>query len=163
MVVAAALSGCSSAPQISDTGYVGTWGRGNERVRSTIAIVKDGERYRFRWTAAVEDDSWKVKCGWDGNCQEFVNDDQVATYVIESLLDPESGRLHVKSTRTGSEKSPPLTNVDLDELVVEFGGKVLRSYVIQRNNDHYAPGEGSTRYFDKVSDDVDDPPPASKG
>ena len=163
MVVAAALAGCSSAPKISDTGYVGTWGRGNDRARSTIAIVKDGEGYRFRWTAASPDEMWKVTCGWDGHCKEFVKDEQVASYVIESVLDPESGRLHVKSTRTGSQKRPPMNNVDLDELVVEFGGKVLRSYIIQRNDEHFAPGEGSTRYFDKVSDEVDDPPPASKG
>ena len=162
MFVAVALAGCSSAPQISDTGYVGTWGRGNERSRSTIAIVKVGEGYRFRWIAASENEKWKVICDWEGNCKELLKDEQVATYLIEPSLDPASGRLHVKTTRTGSKTSPPIHNVDLDELVVESGGKVLRSYIIQRNEDHYPPGEGSTRFFDKVSDEVDDPPPASK-
>jgi hypothetical protein len=161
IVVAVALSGCSRAPRISDTGYVGTWARGTERSRSTIAIVKDGNEYRFRWTAATDDGTWKVTCGWDGNCKEFAKDQQVASYVIEIRLDPETSRLRVKNTRIGTPKSPE-NNMDVDELVVEKGGKVLRSYVIQRNDQHFEPGKGSTRYFDKVSDEVDDPPPASR-
>jgi len=161
MVIAAALAGCSRPPRVSDTGYAGTWGRGSVRARSTLAIVKDGAEYRFRWTAVSDDDKWKVTCDWDGKCQEFTKGEQVASYGLDCRVDPETGRLRVKTTRTGTPKSPD-NHTDVDELVVEPGGKVLRSSVIQRDDEHFAAGAGSTRFFDKVSDDVDDPPSTAK-
>ena len=156
----AALVACSSAPKISDTGYVGTWGRGNDRARSTIAIVKDGDGYRFRWQGLGDSGGWRVTCGWDGSCKEFARGELIATYIIQTSVDPGTGRLRVTTTRTGTSKSPG-DNVDVDEIVVESGGKVLRSYVVQRNEQRYEAGKGSTRLFDKISDRVDDPPSTS--
>lgn len=161
MIVAAVLSGCSSPPKISDTGYTGTWSRGNDHARSIIAIVNDGGTYRFRWTQKSQGGTTRVTCDWDGKCEQFKDDAKIATYVIDCRMDADKKHLMVKLSRTGTPRSPD-THTDLDELVVDSGGKRLRSFVVQHDAEHFVLGAGPTRYFDKVSDDVDDPPSKSR-
>lgn len=159
-VLAGVLAGCSCAPAVSDTGYVGTWARGNDRATSTIAIAKDGEQYRFRWTVASVDGKWKVRCDWEGNCEEFVEADKVATYKFDCWFDSGRDRLMVKMVRTGTERSPDShTDIDVLELEPGKGGTVLWSHTIQRDDRHFEPGAGPTRYFTKVSNAITDPPP----
>lgn len=157
--LAMALAACERAPKISDTGYVGTWARGNPQATSTIAIVKEGEAYRFRWNVTSADDKWKVRCDWEGNCEEFMGEERVATYKFDCWFDEAKNRLMVKFTRAGTEKSPD-SHTDIDELELEPGkaGTVLWSHTIQRDDTHFKPGEGPTRYFNKVSDEVSSPP-----
>jgi hypothetical protein len=46
----------------------------------------------------------------------------------------------------------------VDELLVESGGKTLRSVTIERDGTIYEGGRGPQRTFTKVGDSVADPP-----
>ena len=48
--MAAMLAACGVPPMVSDTGYLGTWSRGNERSVSIVAITRVEDRGLFRWT-----------------------------------------------------------------------------------------------------------------
>jgi hypothetical protein len=123
--------------------------------------LKDGEVYRFRWALTSDDKKWSVKCDWNGSCEESLKDKKIASYAFDCHIDPEKGRLHVKMVRTGTPDSPD-SHTDIDELVVDSDGKVLRSFTIQQDAEKFAPGKGPARFFDKVSDAVDDPPAPPK-
>jgi hypothetical protein len=150
-----ALPGC--APPLSDTGYVGTWTRGSERSKSTIAIHKESDRYLFRWKVDTADGKWRVRCDWDGRCEEHVDGAKVAEYRFETRVDPASGHLLVECNGNVT-KPKPLTVHYLDELVVEPGGRVLWSYTLQRGGQTFEGEARPRRSFDKVSDDVGEAP-----
>ncbi len=149
-----AASGCTVRPKVSDTGYTGTWARGNDRVRSTISIVRHGDGYRFRWSKSSYDGKFAVRCGWDGACVETLNGVSVASHRFATALDRGTGTLKVSvvESRLVPEK---LDLRYVDELTVEDGGKVLRSTTIERDGVVLDAGGGRpTRTFDKVADAV---------
>lgn len=149
------LPGC--APRLSDTGYTGTWTRGSERSQSTIAIHKDSERYLFRWKVDTADGKWRVRCDWDGRCEEHVDGEKVAEYRFDTRLDPASGSLLVECTGNVT-KPKPLAVHYVDELVLEPGGRVLWSYTLLRGGQTFEGEARPRRSFHKVSDEVGEPP-----
>jgi hypothetical protein len=149
---------CSARPKISDTGYTGTWSKGNDRVISIVAIAKVGERYLFRWTKRSYDGKLEIRCGWDGRCEERLNGRSMATYEFRTQVDPASGRLVVECDERRLE--PEKLSLDYrDELVVEPGGKVLSSYTVERSGTVLSGDERPRRSFDKVADAVSGPLP----
>jgi hypothetical protein len=156
MLVSLVLA-CRSRPRITDRGYEGTWQRGNDRVRSTISILKRGDRYLFRWSQTTKDESWLVRCGWDGRCVETVDGKKVSDYVFRTWIDEKTGRLMVESSRTGSATSKVDVH-DVDQLEVEAGGTTLVCHTVERNGQRYPVGGGPARWFSKIADKVFDPP-----
>lgn len=148
--------GCSVKPRISDTGYVGTWDRGNERVRSVVAIARDGEGYRFRWTKSSSDGKFSIRCGWDGACEERLNGVKVAEYRFAAALDSGTATLKVKVTelRLVPER---LELRYVDELVLEPGGLGLVSYTIEKDGVILSGASRPQRAFKKVADGVASP------
>src|SRR5258705_11107985 len=65
-LAATMLSACDLPPMLSDTGYRGTWQRGNVRNISLVAITEVGGRWYFRWTKRSFDGRLTVLCEWDG-------------------------------------------------------------------------------------------------
>jgi hypothetical protein len=152
-----ALAACSAS--VSDTGYVGTWSRGNDRVRSTIAIAERDGTYLFRWGKESSDGRVKVRCDWDGNCVELSDGLEVARYHFRPWIDPASGRLRVECRGTIFTAEKPEVHY-IDELEVRDDGKRLVAYTVERAGQQYS-GRGRPRFkFTKVSDTVTDPPPA---
>ncbi len=152
-----AACGCTVRPKVSDTGYAGTWARGNDRVRSTISIVRDGDGYRFRWSKASHDGKFAVRCDRDGVCKETLNGKLVARHRFSTSVDPATGRLRVAAAE--SRLLPEKVEIRyVDELTVEDGGRVLRSTTIERDGTALAEGSRPTRTFDKVADAVADLP-----
>ncbi len=144
-------TGCGN--RVSDTGYIGTWSRGNNSARSTISIAKQGDQYRFHWKLARKDGQWSVTCDKNAHCEEFLEGKRVAEYQFSTRVDPATGYLIVHGDQTIYGKTVE-KRLDIDELIVEGGGLKLGSYTIERNGTKMKRGEGPTRYFDKVSDDI---------
>lgn len=141
---------CEPGARISDTGYVGTWERGNDKVRSRVAIRKDGAAYRFRWTQSNADASWTVACDWEGECTEHLDGAKIAAFRFQTSIDPESGHLLVDVLR--SETSGGKGDyADRDELVLEPGGLKLWSYTVQHDGQPVTRGRGPARLLTKVS------------
>ncbi len=159
LVALAVLSGpaCRLKPKVSDTGYVGTWSRGNDRGVSTVAIARVGDAYRFRWWKRTFDPArglaLDVRCEWNGRCEERLFGELIATYEFSTRTDPATGRLLVEchERRVAPEKKDIHY---VDELVVEPGGKVLWSYTDQTDGHRYVDSERPMRSFDKVADAV---------
>ena len=149
--------GCSGDPTQSDTGYTGTWVQKSNRTVSLIAIAKRDGGYLFRWNKLWTDDDFHVRCDWDGRCEEWLRGRKQAEYLFTTRTDATSGRLLVEchETRLVPERSEQHF---IDELYVEPGGKILRSYTILRNGVAYESGKGPQRSFTKVSDSIADPP-----
>jgi hypothetical protein len=148
---------CSLRPQVSDTGYTGTWSRGNARNVSIVAIVKAGDRHLFRWSKHSFESAYDITCGWDGRCEEVLFGKKVATYDFSTRNDPTTGHLLVECNERRLE---PLKNDShyVDELVVEPGGKVLWSYTIERDGQKFSGMARPMRSFDKVADGTAVPP-----
>ncbi|HZN54018.1 MAG TPA: hypothetical protein VFB67_01735 [Candidatus Polarisedimenticolaceae bacterium] len=153
-VLAGLAIACRREPTISDTGYAGTWARGTERLRSIVAIKKDDGGYRFRWSQVSKDERWRLRCDWEGRCEEFFAGKPIARYSFETYVDPATGHLMVRSARTGATRHGD-DHTDLDELVVEPGGRRLTAYTIEKNGATFVRGGGPTRLFEKVSDAVE--------
>jgi hypothetical protein len=156
VLLAAALA-CRAHPRVSDTGYVGTWQRGSERALSTIAIVKRGSGYLFRWRQSSSDDRWEAHCGWDGKCAETIDRQRIAEYTFRASIDGKTGHLVVECSGRMLEPKEVAIH-DVDEVVVEPGGLSLGFHTLERNGEHYRVDAGPARWFKKISDDVDDPP-----
>jgi hypothetical protein len=150
--------GCSGDPTLSETGYTGTWVQKSSRVVSLIAITKSDGGYRFRCNKLWTDDDFRVRCDWDGRCEEWFRGRKQADYLFTTRTDELSGRLLVEchETRLVPEKRE---HHYIDELSVEAGGRILRSYTIERNGVAYESGKGPQRSYTKVSDSIADPPP----
>ena len=152
------LVGCGGLPdEVSDTGYQGTWERGNERVTSTLAIVKHEGRYLVRWNKNSADGTVKVRCSWDGECEEFVEGEKTSDYSFRVWIDEERGNLRLECTGKVHQPSP-LDVHYIDELVVKRQGSVLLSYTLSNLQRTYAFKEGPKRRLQKISDHVMDPP-----
>jgi len=148
---------CGGEPVVSDTGYVGTWTRGSERSRSTIAIVPDGDGYRFRVKMTTDNASRETSCDWEGLCIEKTNGKPVREHRFRTRVDPASGHLVVAcESRRFDADEPDLHYVD--ELVVDPGGRTLQSYTIERDGVEIEARARPKRTFKKISDEVASPP-----
>jgi hypothetical protein len=159
-VLAAALAAaCPGKPLVSDTGYAGTWGHGNDRIRSTLSVVRDGSGFRARIAVRSSDGTYALRSGWDGRGEAV--QDGVKTYdlVFRTFVDPRTARLWVECT--GTPLMPSRAPIhDVDELVVEPGGLALSAYTIERGDQRFEGEARPRREFAKRSDEVKDAPPA---
>src|SRR5262249_21546538 len=89
----ALFASCGVPPMISDTGYVGTWKRGNDRSVSIVAIAHREGQWLFRWTKRSFDGKYAILCDWHGRCEETLNGQLVATYAIATRFDEATGKL----------------------------------------------------------------------
>ncbi len=148
-------------PMRSDTGYEGTWSRGNERGNSIVAIRKLGDRYLFRWTKVTYGPGGErkldVRCDWEGNCRETLNGEPQATYTFRTWIDASTKRLMVEGVeeRVAPER---FTNRFVDELVVEDGGMTLRRYTLERMGQTFTGDGRPMATFEKVANAIADPP-----
>lgn len=148
-------------PLVSDTGYEGTWSRGNMRGNSIVAIVRVGDEYRFRWSkrtyAPGGEEKLVVACDWEGRCTETLNGKVLATYRFRTWVDDSTGRLHVEGVEDRVEPER-FTNRFVDELVVEDGGRTLWRYTKERMGQSFEGVGRPMASFSKVSDGIADPP-----
>ena len=160
VLLAAASVACSLPPMISDTGYRGTWSRGNVRNVSIVEITELGGRWWFRWTKRSFDGKYMILCDWDGRCEERLNGKLAATYRITTALDAASGRL---GTETVEERLIPekQTFRYADVMEVRGEGRTLWNYTIDRDGKHYEGAERPQRSFTKVANGIADPPPGA--
>jgi hypothetical protein len=152
----AAVMSCSGNPAVSDTGLTGTWVRESNRTVSLIALTKLDDRYLFRWSKFGADD-FRVRCDWDGRCEEWKGGRKFAEYRFSTRRDEISGRLLVECHETRLVPNRQERHFT-DELVVEPGGQVLWSYTIERDGETFESGKGPQRSFTKVADSIADPP-----
>lgn len=155
-----AAGGC--APKVSDTGYVGTWTRGSAEYTSTIAIFHGKSGYRFRWKVDTSSGRWKVRCDWEGRCEEFVDGEKTSQYTFVTREDPTTGHLIVECTGKVTKPRPADIRY-VDELEVAPGGLELRSYSRERGGQRF---EGKARplvTFRKVADEVGEMPREAAG
>lgn len=153
-----ALAGCRAEP--TNTGYVGTWSRGSGPVRSMLAIVADGDAYRVRWTLESDDDTRRVRCDWEGECEEFIEQDRISKFTLTPSIDPDSGNLRIECN--GTAYVPEETAMHyLDELTLRSRGKKMIAHTLEEAGQVWTREDREPRrIFQKISDDVADPPPA---
>lgn len=148
-------------PLVSDTGYEGTWSRGNMRGNSIVAIVRVGDAYRFRWSKRTYAPGGEAKlvvvCDWEGRCTETLNGKVLATYRFRTWLDETTGRLHVEGVEDRVEPER-FTNRFVDELVVEDEGRTLWRYTKERMGQSFEGVGRPMASFSKLSDGIADPP-----
>jgi hypothetical protein len=154
-----AAIGCGGLPEeVSDTGYQGTWQRGNDRVKSTISIVEVDGEYLFRWAKTSVDGKSVVKCDWEGTCAEYFDGEKTADLEFRPWVDEESGRLRVEC-RGRTHGPEPSEFFYIEELVLRKKGLAIRSWTLEDSNGTYTGGRGPRRNLAKISDYVLDPPP----
>ncbi len=158
LALVTALSGCTVRPQISNTGFTGTWARsgGMDTFHSQVSIIQDGGRYLFRWRLDSNDGTWHVRCGWDGKCEEFLDGAKVADYAFDVRERPEGG-LTIECTRVPVRKEVKGYHYT-DVLEVDLSGKSLVSYTVELNGDRFAKETATRKILTKISDTVADPP-----
>lgn len=160
LLLAAGLVGCGGPAEVKDTGYVGTWSRGSDYVRSTLAIVRDGESYRVRWHLTSQDGGREVRCDWQGVCEESVEGKKVADFKLTPAVDPESGHLRIEMR--GTAYKPEAVELHfIDELTLRARpkGTELVARTLEESGKRFERDEQPKRIFRKVTDTVDDPPP----
>jgi len=153
----AVLSSCGLPPMISDTGYRGTWSRGNDRNVSIVAITEANGRWFFRWTKRSFDGKFSILCNWEGRCEEKLNEELLATYVITTRYDAAAGTL---TTDTIEQRTVPdaQTFRYTDVMQVKDGGRTLWNYTIERDGQRYEGAARPQRSFSKVANSVSEPP-----
>jgi len=150
LIVALLACGCRGLPDVvTDTGYEGTWRRGN--------IVRHEGEYRVRLSKTTEDGQSRIRCDWSGQCEEFVEGMKTSDYTFRLWLDEERGHLRLECTGQVFEPSP-LEIHYIHELVVTPKGRALKSYTLLDVNGTYEFKKGPRRTLRKVSDHVTDPP-----
>jgi len=157
--MAAMLAACGVPPMVSDTGYLGTWSRGNERSVSIVAITRVEDRWLFRWTKRSYDGKFSILCDWHGHCEEKLNGRLVATYAIATRYDDTTGML---STDTVEDRQVPekRTFRYTDVMEVKDAGQTLWNYTVERDGQHFKGSERPQRSFAKVADGIAEPPRA---
>src|SRR4029079_8132353 len=145
----------------TDTGYVGTWARGEGYARRTVSIVRSGDRYLFRPHVHAADGTWDLECGWDGRCIETVDHEKTSEYTFRTWIDPVSSHLMVECTGTAT-KPQRLDIHYVDELVVEPGGKTIRVFTHERAGQTFEGNARPQYVFTRVADTVADPPAAAR-
>lgn len=148
---------CGLPPMNSDTGYRGTWSRGNDRNTSIVAITQAGGRWYFRWTKRSRDGRLSVLCDWDGRCSERLDGKEVATYTVTTRFDPATGKL---GTDTVEERTYPTQRTFryTDVMEVADAGQTLWNYTTDRDGVHYDGGTRPMRSFAKLSNSIAEPP-----
>lgn len=154
-LVIALLGACSRTPEVSDTGYVGTWSRGNDRITSVISIRQDGGRYRFRWERHAADGKSRVTCDWDGRCEEFVNDAKTSEYRFTTWTDPDGGQLVVRCDGVVLAPSERETFY-VDMLELSEDGLTLIARTIERDGQTFEGEYRPKHEFRKIDDRVMD-------
>ena len=150
-------SSCGLPPMISDTGYKGTWHRGNDRHVSIVAITQIDGRWFFRWSKRSFDGKLAIRCDWEGRCEERLNGALVATYAITPRFEPASGRLFTDTVEV--RKVPEERTVRYADLLeVADHGMTLRNFTVDRDGRSFEGGERPMRSFEKVADGVAEPP-----
>jgi hypothetical protein len=152
-----ALASCDLPPMISDTGYRGTWRRGNDRVVSIVAITESAGRWYFRWTKWSSDGRLTVRCDWDGRCEERLDGKRVVTYTITPRFDAASGKLWLDTVEESVEPGRPARRYT-EVMDVRDGGLTLRNVTIDRDGQHFEGLMGPQRSFTKIANSVADPP-----
>ena len=157
LLAVAMLSACGLPPMLSDTGYRGTWSRGNDRNVSIVAIIEIDGRWFFRWTKRSFDGKFTVLCDWGGRCEERLNGKLLATYAISTRYDPAARSL---TTDTVEERMVPdkQTFRYSDVMEVKDQGRTLWNYTTERDGQHYDGLARPMRSFTKVANSVADPP-----
>ncbi len=165
LVVAACIAclaggACSVRPEITDTGFVGTWARSGiiGNYRSSVAILREGDRYLFRWRLDSEDGKWRVRCGWDGKCDEFLDGKKIGAYTFLVQQEPGKDFLSVDCTRTALREGDRSYHY-IDELVLDPGGKSITSYTLRLGDETFTRESTRKLVLEKISDTVADPPP----
>ena len=163
MVLSAALvAGCGGKAKVTDTGYAGTWTQGNERIRSTLAIVRDGTSWRTRVGVRSADRSFAILSGWDGRGEK--DQDGAKTYDLVFRTDTDEATGHLRVTCEGSPADPARKPFHyVDELRVEPGGIKLSAFTVERDGQRFEPDARPRREYEKVSDAVAEPPPEGGG
>jgi hypothetical protein len=157
-MVSIVLCGCGGLPDVvTDTGYQGTWRRGNERTQSELAIVEHEGEYRMRLSRTTSDRQTNIRCDWSGNCEEFVEGMKTSEYKFRVWIDEERGNLRLECKGQVFEPAP-LDVHYIHELVVMPKGHVLKSYTVLDADGTYEFKKGPRRRLHKVSDHVTDPP-----
>ena len=155
----AMLAACGVPPIRSDTGYLGTWSRGNTRSISIVAITRVDGRWLFRWTKRSYDGKYSILCDWDGHCEEKLNGQLVATYAIATRYDDATGRLltdTVEDRRIPEKQTFRYTDV----MEVQDAGQTLWNYTVERDGRRFEGSERPRRSFAKVADGIAEPPRA---
>ena len=161
MLAVLMLSSCGLPPMISDTGYRGTWSRGNTRNVSIVAIAEVGGRWFFRWTKRSFDGKLTILCDWDSRCEERLDGKLIATYTITTRYDAAS---NVLSTDTLEERIAPAKQTFRYSDVMEVGdqGRTLWNFTTDRDGQHYEGIGRPKRSFTKIANSVADPPRAER-
>lgn len=155
--LAAACGGGGLSRRVSDTGYEGTWERGNERIYSRLSFVKLDDGYHVRYEKRSADGRIRVECGWDGRCEEFVDGERTSSYSFRVWIDEESKLLRLECR--GQVEKPTATEIHyVDQLEVQKQGLLLRAFTLEDNNGTYAYKAGPSFKLDKISDDVPNRP-----
>jgi len=158
LVFAASLfAACDLPPMLSDTGYRGTWSRGNTRNISIVAITEVGGRWFFRWTKRSYDGKLTILCNWEGRCEEHLGDKLVAVYTMTTRYDAATGKLYT-DTVEARDIPDKQTFRYTDVMEVENAGHTLWNFTIDRDGKHYEGNERPMRSFNKISNSVADPP-----
>ena len=157
ILAASALASCDLPPMISDTGYRGTFRRGNDRSVSIVAITEISGRWYSRWTKRSFDGTYIIECDWDGRCEERLNGRQSAKSTITTRFDAASGTLSTDTVeeRVFPEKKTVRTTEVMD---VTDLGLTLRSFTTDRDGQHFEGLARPTRSFTKIANSVADPP-----
>ncbi len=154
---AALAAACACAERVGDTGYVGTWSLGNERVRSTLSIAGTGGEHKARLGLRTADGKREVRCAWDGSCEEIVEGVRTGVWKIALRPDPGTGRLRleteIREAGAGGEGRRTI-----DELVVVPGGLAIEAWTVERNGQTFRGDGRPKRVYRKISDRVEDPP-----
>ncbi len=159
ILLAAHAGGCARKPAASDTGYAGTWGQGNDRIRSTLSIVREGDDWRARISVRSSDGTYAMRSGWDGRGESIQDGAKTYDLVFRTAVDPGTGHLRVECSGTPlASSNAPIRYVD--ELVVEPGGLTLSAYTLERGGQRFEADARPRREFTKVSDEVKEAPPS---
>jgi len=141
----------SCGERISDTGYQGTWSRGNDKNTSTIALWQDAGEWRFTWFADSKSGAWRIRCDERLLCTETFEGRKTAEHAFRIWEDPADGNLRLECITTGFEPEA-LTTRYLDVLEVTDGGQKLWSYTLERDDQRFEGDGRPRRAFRKVSD-----------
>jgi hypothetical protein len=145
---------------MSNTGYLGTWTRGNARNTSHVWITKVGDEYRLRWGVGSVDGVWRIDCSWEGFCEEWVNQEKIAEHRCKTWVDEESEKLRL---RCDSKQLIPTIEEAyyIHELEPTPDGMGLWSYTVEQSGQFYEGEARPKRLLEKISDRVPDPPSGS--
>jgi hypothetical protein len=154
-LLAATLAACRGAPEVSDTGYVGSWEREIRGGRSVISLWEAEGELRLRWNKTPDPEFASagtfstVRCGTSGPCTEFAGQAPVYEYTFRTFRREGQDDLFVECV--GEPAAPGVSRLQyVDRLELQPGGLELWSYMVELNG---APRESLPIKHRKVSND----------